>query len=403
MPRRWARSARFASVRSLSPAGTSSATAVSGPAPGPMIIARSLGHQRTWGTSAVLSFLRLSEVNVAMLQACLPPATGCGGVGYQVDLLAAGLSQRGHDVTVFVVDEPPTARSYRAVQVPTSGGRSRRILGVGRSFARLDLSTFDVVHAHGDDWLFGRRPRVRTFYGSALMEAKTATRWLRRGSQLCYYALEWLSSVNPFSVAISESTRGCLPLVRGCIPCAFDPNVFYPGEQRTTEPSMLFVAGTLAGRKRGELLLHTFDEVRRSIPEARLTIVSRDVVTRPGVTCLSNVDAATLGSLYRSHWLLCSTSSYEGFGVPYVEALASGLPIVTTANDGANEVLRGGELGVICSTAELAAAVTCLIQDDAQRSRLATSGVEAAKPYSLDSVVSRYESLYREVAAATVG
>ena len=339
-------------------------------------------------------------MKVAMLQASLPPAPGAGGVGHQVHLLSSELVRRGHDVTAFVVDDPEPDAPYECIPVPAPRGRASRILGIGLHFARLDLSAFDVVHAHGDDWRFGLRPRARTFYGSALMEARTATNWLRRGAQACYYPLEWISSANAHSVAISENTTRYLPLIRRVVPCAYDPGVFFPGPQRRAEPSILFVAGTLSGRKRGQLLLQTFEEVRRSVPQARLTIVSQERVDCEGVTCLSNVDAAMLGDLYRSHWVLCSTSSYEGFGVPYVEALASGLPVVTTPNVGAAEVLGRGDLGVLAPPDRLATALVTLLGDDVARQRLATRGVEAARRYSVQSVAAEYEELYDQVAAA---
>ncbi len=273
------------------------------------------------------------------------------------------------------------------------------MLGVGRRFARLDLSEFDVVHAHGDDWLFGNRPRVRTFYGSAFMEAVAETRWLRRCAQACYYGLEWVSSTNPYSVAISQRTRRYLPLVRQVVPCAYDPAVFFPGTERRADPSILFVAGTLTGRKRGSLLLRSFEDVRRAVPNARLTIVSQDRVVQEGVTCVSRIDATTLADLYRSHWILCSTSSYEGFGVPYIEALASGLPIVTTPNHGAVEVLQGGTLGVLADPDRLGEALIGLIGDEHRRQELGAAGVEAAKLYSVENVAARYEAMYEELAA----
>lgn len=333
-----------------------------------------------------------------MLQASLPPSVQAGGVGYQVDLLARELGVRGHAVTAFVADALPEGAPYPCVRVAVGPGQIRRLLGVGWGFAKLDLSGYDVVHAHGDDWLFGRRPRVRTFHGSALMEARTATRLPRRAAQLCYYGLEWISSVNPASVANSEGTRRYLPLVRVSIPCAVDGDAFYPGGERTAYPSVLFVAGTLQGRKRGSLLLRAFAEVRQAIPDVRLTIVSSDHVDLPGVTCLSGLTAAELGAVYRSHWLLCSTSSYEGFGVPYVEALASGLPIVTTPNDGAVEVLRSGVLGVISSADEVAVQMVALLRDGKRRAALSAQGVEAAGAYSVDLIAGRYEQVYARVA-----
>lgn len=320
-------------------------------------------------------------------------------MGYQVDLLARAMSSRGHNVTVFCADGVPRSDSYRCVRLPVARNRGLRIVSVANAFRRVNLSTFDVVHAHGDDWMLGTRLRARTFYGTALMEALAATSWLRRGSQGCYYLLEWISSLNRSSVAISERTRIYLPLVRTSIPCAFDPDVFFPDHNRSSAPSILFVARTLVGRKRGHLLLRAFADVREVLPEVRLTVVSRDRVVAPGVTCLGPLGPSELADLYRSHWLLCSTSSYEGFGVPYVEALATGLPIVTTRNHGAIEVLRQGELGVICEPNELGGQLLALLRDEEKRMRLSTKGVLASEHYAISTIAGLYEHLYAQVMA----
>jgi glycosyltransferase involved in cell wall biosynthesis len=335
-------------------------------------------------------------MKIAMLQAEIPPI-GPGGVGYQVHLLSTELARRGHDVTVFAAHPDPGGTAYAFVQADLPGeGRLSRQFGVGRAFAALDLDGYDVVHAHGDDWLFGKsRPRIRTFYGTALMEAINATSWLRRGSQLCYYGLEWASARGAYPVSISEATRRQLPFIRESIPCAFDPSLFFPADpDPDREPSILFVAGTLKGRKRGDLLLEAFGEVRKRVPDAQLTIVSRDRVSHPGVTCYPDVPASRLAELYRRSWMLCSTSSYEGFGVPYIEALASGLPVVTTPNAGALEVLAGGRYGVVATPGDLVTSMVKLLHDGNERHRLAELGLERARAFTLDVVVSRYEHVY---------
>jgi len=278
-------------------------------------------------------------------------------------------------------------------------GRLYRQIGVGLAFSRLDLSGFDVIHAHGDDWLFGARPRVRTFYGTALMEARTATSWGRRLSQLGYYPLELVSSLGATSVTISETTRRFLPFVRRCIPAAFDPSFYFPGDDRTANPSLLFVGGTLKGRKRGNLLLKAFASLRETLPDATLTIVTPDLVSGPGVTCVTGLDSAALGAEFRRHWVLCSTSSYEGFGVPYIEAMASGLPVVATSNSGAREILEEGRLGVICSPDGLARELRELLTNESDRRRLSLAGPPAAKRYSIHVVADNYERLYDLVRA----
>ena len=335
-----------------------------------------------------------------MLHVDLPPV-GSGGVAYQVDLLASILSARGHDVTVFITHESPAGRPYRTVQLPVTfrNPTLRRQLGPAKAFASVELSGFDVVHSHGDDWAVSAvTPRVRTFYGTALMECSAATSWGRRGVQLGQYGLEWLAGARAStSVAISRHTRRYLPFVTHCIPCAFDPEVFGPANDRDDAPAILFVAGVLRGRKRGQMMLNAFADVRRSIPEATLNIVSTERVDRPGVVCHRAVGPTDLATLYRRSWLLCSTSSYEGFGVPYIEAMATGVPVISTPNPGAREVLEDGRLGVLSAPSELAYRIIRLLGDDAARQRMSEAGLQAAGKYAAPTVAAAYERVYEQV------
>jgi glycosyltransferase involved in cell wall biosynthesis len=275
----------------------------------------------------------------------------------------------------------------------------RRQLGPAKAFASAELSGFDVVHSHGDDWAVPRGvPRVRTFYGTALMECFTATSWGRRGAQLGHYGFEWLAGARAsMNVTISRHTRRYLPFVTRCIPCAFDPEVFGPGSARDDVPTILFVAGVLRGRKRGQVMLDAFADVRRAIPEAKLNIVSTERVDAPGVVCHRGLGPAALASLYRRSWLLCSTSSYEGFGVPYIEAMATGVPVISTPNPGAREVLEEGRLGILTSPSELSDRLVHLLSDDAARQRLSDSGLEAAGRYAAANVAAAYERVYEQV------
>jgi glycosyltransferase involved in cell wall biosynthesis len=332
-----------------------------------------------------------------MLLADLPPVAK-GGVPYQADLLARTLTSMGHEVTAFITHRATSEQPYQVVEVPvTSTGKLQRFVSRPVAFARLDLSTFDVVHAHGDDWLLGRRSRVRTFYGTALMEAIHATSWPRRILQGLQYASELASMFTSTGVVISDGTGLFLPLARRCIPCMYDSHVYYPGT-KTDWPSVLFVAGTLGGRKRGHLMLDAYDRVREVTPSAKLTIVSFDRVKHPGVTSLSGISTSELAELFRQSWVLCSTSSYEGFGVPYIEALASGTAILTTRNRGAQDVLGHDDLGLLCEPSDLPSRLLDLLMDSNRRSRMEERGLEAAEAYSSTSVASAYVHLYKRLA-----
>lgn len=341
-----------------------------------------------------------TRMRIAMLHVDLPPV-GLGGVAYQVHLLADAMTRLGHDVDVLTTHGVVENRPYRVLVVNGSDKRPRgKPFGAALAYRNTDLSGYDVVHAHGDDWALrtGAAPVVRTLYGSAIMEARYATSWRRRISQTVYYGMEWVSALRANEVvAISRNTSRCQPLARTVVPCAFDPTVFFPDGQRTRHPSLLAVAGLLGGRKRGSMLLSSFQRVREQLPSAELLIITRDRAEAPGVRCLANVSPAELGNLFRRSWALCSASSYEGFGVPYLEALASGVPVVTTKNVGADEVLERGRLGVICEPRDLPDATMRLLKDEPLRRSLAAQGTAAVAGCSALEVAKQYETIFRSL------
>jgi phosphatidylinositol alpha-mannosyltransferase len=336
-------------------------------------------------------------VKIAFLQSTLPPV-GHGGVAYQVDLLARTMVERGHDITAFTTAPVPNIRPYRAVALRLPAiGPVGRILGTGLAFRSLDLSTFDVVHAHGDAWGISGVPLVRTFHGTGLEEASSATSAKRRLGSSAHYLLELISSFRaPVSTAVSQNTRRFMPRIDYVVPNAID-RIYQPTENRFPDPTVLMVAGLLGGRKRGHLVISAFRKVRRRVPRARLVIVTRDVVDEPGVTVHSTLPTADLAVLFRRSWVLCSASSYEAFGLPLAEAMASGLPVVSTPNPGALEILRDGTLGRIVPPDALADAIVELLVDDQLAANLRSQGIKAAKQYALDHVAERYEAVYREV------
>ena len=143
-----------------------------------------------------------------------------------------------------------------------------------------------------------------------------------------------------------ENTRRWLPWVRSVVPNGVDLTRFRPGEPSTC-PSVLFV-GTYRRRKRGKLLADVFQrDVLHALPTAELWMVCEDAAPQPGVKVLGRVSDDDLAELYRRAWVFCLPSTYEGFGIPYVEAMASGVRSSRRRNPGAVEVTRNGTLGVI--------------------------------------------------------
>jgi len=171
---------------------------------------------------------------------------------------------------------------------------------------------------------------------------------------------------------------------------------YRPG-RKDPAPTVLFV-GTYRRRKRGKLLMEVFErEIRPAFPDAVLWMVCSDAPEAPGVEILGRLSDDELADRYRRAWAFCLPSSYEGFGVPYIEAMASGTAVVATPNPGAMEILDGGRLGVVCDPADLGGSISNLLAEPNRRDVLETSGLDAARQYDWNEVAARYIDIYREL------
>jgi glycosyltransferase involved in cell wall biosynthesis len=344
-------------------------------------------------------------MKLAMVHTTLPSSTRGkeGGVTYYVHRLANQLVASGHELTVFSADPAPPDAAY-AVR-PLRAPRWATAGFIGRTFAlpwfmyRIPRNSFDVIHTHGDDSFFWTRKRVRSLHGSALGELRAATSWKRRLGQAVLYPLELLGGATARrAIAHSVSTRRHFPFIKDVIPYATDMSLYHPGV-KSVDPTVLFV-GTLGGRKRGRLVLEHFQEVvRPALPNAKLWMVAEVPVDAPGVVSIGKVESEQrMAELYRSAWLFCMPSSYEGFGLPYVEAIASGTPVVTSSNPGAEEILGDGRGGLIVPDSEIGQALLQLLTSDVRRKELAAAGVERARDFSWEAAIAGLDRVYREVA-----
>jgi phosphatidylinositol alpha-mannosyltransferase len=345
-------------------------------------------------------------VRIAITNAFLPSEQQ-SGVPYQVHHLANALSMRGHNVTVFSFSPLPADARYTLHQFARPKLPPRYFpFFMAYRLARTKFSAFDVISCHGDNYLMrANRPLVRTFHGTALDEMKHAQTLRRRLFFLLTIGLERIGALRADRiVGVSEAMRASMPAVKTVIPCGVDTAAFGPGE-KTALPTVLFV-GTEGGRKRGAWLADLFKEhVLPKVPSAELRMVSESASIEPGIRRYGRVSAEVLAELYRSSWVFCLPSTYEGFGVPYIEAMAARTAVVATSpNPGAQEVLAGGRFGGFVDDAQLARELTRILSDAVLRTDLEERGAERAQTFSWDVVAGQYEQEFaRAIAARAAG
>ena len=344
-------------------------------------------------------------LEIAVIQRFLPP-DGRGGAGHFTAGLCRGLAARGHGVTIFSHDPGPADAPYRVVRL---AGGDRRLAPIvfPEQLRAIDFAPFDVIHAQGDDQFIRHagRPVVRTLHGSSLDEAKANGLHGLSPKHLLlhawFYQGELIAAMRADAVAAVSAAAGRhVPRATDVIPNGIDTAAFAPdGTPKSGVPSILFV-GELDSRKRGRWLVKQFVEsIRPRVPDAELWLVSPDRADGPGVVSLGTLDDAALRDRFRRAWVMCLPSSYEGFGRPYVEAMAAGTAVAATPNPGAIEVLEGGRFGVIADDEKLPAALLELIARDTRRQALELAGLDRARRYDWSAVVDAYEALYARVLA----
>jgi hypothetical protein len=178
---------------------------------------------------------------------------------------------------------------------------------------------------------------------------------------------------------------------------------------------VLLYVGRVAGNKRVDLLVDALAKVKAERPNALLLIVGdhnsnpafnevtakiRDRAQQLGVSddVIFTGRVEELPAYYRLASLYVSASLHEGFGVPLIEAMASGVPIVTTRVGAQPWVM--GDAGVLVAPSdveELAAQITALLSDDARYGELVQRGLQRAIDFSLEAYNNGWTRIVTEV------
>ncbi|MBX9602878.1 MAG: glycosyltransferase family 4 protein [Bryobacteraceae bacterium] len=217
-------------------------------------------------------------------------------------------------------------------------------------------------------------------------------------------------------IAVSEATRADLEKHYGVRPVdvihhGVEPEFFTLRRGRPRR--FLLCVSTLHPHKNLELLVSAFSEFRREHTEFRLVIagmrgfhaeaLERRIAAENAaefVTLTGWIPREELYGLFRDAWAFLYPSTFEGFGMPVLEAMAAGLPAACSAIPPLREVAAGAALYFDpADRAGLLDAMRRIVTDEMLRERLAAAGRDRAREFTWErtagAVLNSLERAYR--------
>ena len=285
----------------------------------------------------------------------------------------------------------------------------------------LLLRKADIYHAH---WFMaglglikaGKKKKVITMHDVSLLHEME-----QEGKFVDYYR----NSLNRFAaegtpiIVVSESAKRdamtysnlreeqLFPVYNG-----INFQQFFPKEKSrdTALPFQLVYAGGLSPRKNLELLLHSCAILESRNIDYQLHIAGnhpdrtpypkqvKDLKLKNVKFCGFIADEA-MNDFYNQADLFVYASKYEGFGFATLEAMAAGIPVLTTSGGSLGEVSGGGAQVVDYDAEAFAEAIISLIQQPENRKKLASKGAEWVKQYTWKNCAENTLKVYQTISS----
>lgn len=355
---------------------------------------------------------------------CVIGTLGGGGAERVMTYLADGLAARGHNVTVLTLDDSvpdfyvlsPAVRRVR-VNLPTFkkpsvwGGIPRlwRLTRAVRATQPDVVISFMTVSVLASCWLL----RIPYIYADHLdvrfltysLKWKVLRNFLLRGA----YRVVVLSERDRKFIAMYHSHWKSAVIYNPALPAPADP---LPRPEFFEEGKKYVLAvGRLVQQKGFDLLLEAWRRVCDDFPDWRLCIIGagQDEAELKGLAETLDVHYSVqfvppqqgLKAVYQHAQLYAMSSRAEGFPMVLLEAMASGLPVVSFSCTGPDVIVRDGVDGFLVKqnyTDRLASKMAELMKDDEKRRQFGARAREVTQRFSLEKYLDAYETLCKEAA-----
>ena len=312
---------------------------------------------------------------------------------YSIELLFDNIAARVSAKAQFSVTKQ---------EMPTENNFIRNMVFALRNRGGLNHITGDI---HYIALVLGRRRTILTIHDCVFL-----TRYNKRNFKYWFIRFFWYQLpiwASRSVTVISEKTKRELMMLTGVkpdkfrvIPNFYDPKFQYvPQTFHKARPKILQI-GTKSNKNINNLIeaikfipceLHTVgileEDTLEMLRENKIEYKSYD-----------NISFEKLNQLYIDCDIVTFISTYEGFGLPILEACAVGRPLVTSCISPMNEIAEDAAVKVNpYNVFDIRRGLLKIIEDDSFREELIIKGRKLAEKYHINAVQQMYEMLYKSL------
>lgn len=182
-------------------------------------------------------------------------------------------------------------------------------------------------------------------------------------------------------------------------------------KQKNNEISILFIGGNFY-RKGVPLIIKSSTKVVKKFPNIKYYIIGEDknknklikltkkLDVNMNFDFVGRIDYDEIKGYFQKATLFLMPSLYESFAIVFLEAMASGTPVIAGNMGGTTELIRNGENGFLVdpyNSHNLAEKTIKILESEGLRQKFIKNGLETVKDFSIEKMVENTVEVYNEV------
>lgn len=359
------------------------------------------------------------------------PALNFGGIEANTIRLAKSFIEKGYDIELLLGRAQGEYLERIDKSLKIINFNKRRSIGMIYSLARyMWKENPDIVYTGGEQAniilmlakiLSPKTKVIISIRTNLTIEYKESERKFKKKIYplLSKYLYKLADSIVTVSNGVAEDVNSLLGLPKNKMTVIYNPivndEIFELMEQKNNHPwlndnqyKVIISVGRLVNQKNFSFLIKSFEKVKKELPNTKLIILGdgpeKDKLNQLIKELEIEKDVALEGfvqnpySYMKESDLFVLSSKWEGFGNVIVEALATGIPVVSTkCPSGPDEILENGKFGSLVRVNDVDQMSTAILHELSTPSADEKKRKARAEKFSVESATIQYIKLMKNL------